>query len=80
MPYSPLEDMMLFETFSKLTVKFHNSEVHADQLFAAANVLKAYFNAKIITERDPINMLVFHGGNKIEIMPKNHKPLTWILK
>ena len=57
--------MLLYEAISKLTVNYNKSEVHADHNFAASTIVKAYFHAKIMMEKDPNNMLVFHGNNKI---------------
>ena len=72
--------MLLFESISKITVSFYKSDVQASQLFAASSVLKSYFSAKISTEKDPNNMLVFHGNNKVELIPNGSKPLNWVLK
>lgn len=80
LPYCSLDDELLYESISKLTLGFYESEVQACLLFATANIMKNFFHAKIMAAKDPNHMLAFHGNNRVEILPTGHKPLTWILK
>lgn len=80
LPLSHLQESLLAEPISRLSAHYHEGTVSASEIFATVTLVRAFFHAKLTTEKDPRNMLVFHGSNKVDLLPSSSKKLTWILK
>lgn len=63
-----------------MIVELHAEEgsIDSKSLFGTINILKSFLNCKINMDREPEKMIVFHGGNGLEVRPSGKKDINWV--